>query len=226
MRPPTVFIAVALAVVMALRVSFFECLLSPKNLSLYPVALVTAPHLLFRRPFFSHRKSHHVLIFPCPAFRFSPFHPSSGLAATCWKNHCDQMQSIRSVFLYLDRTYVIHNVKVRLCIHTEQRLRITQNTHTHRAERKTLLTNGSFASFNMHNCHSWIEMVWILSPVSVSCVRVRTSCFFSNVLRSRNKFADAIAVCDRVLRYRPSTDVYNSKGRPTANSHTSTHKCT
>lgn len=47
-----------------------------------------------------------------------------------------------------------------------------------------------------------------------------------NVLRSRNKFADAIAVYDRVLRYRPSTDVYNSKGRRTANSHTCTHKCT
>ena len=27
--------------------------------------------------------------------------------AACWKDHCEQMLTIRSTFLYLDRTYVI-----------------------------------------------------------------------------------------------------------------------
>lgn len=35
------------------------------------------------------------------------------LVNKCWKDHCDQMILIRSIFLYLDRTYVIQNVTVR-----------------------------------------------------------------------------------------------------------------
>eukprot|EP00873_Tetraselmis_striata_P009147 jgi/Tetstr1/429411/TSEL_019321.t1 len=31
----------------------------------------------------------------------------------CWEDHCDQMLTIRSIFLYLDRTYVISTVDVR-----------------------------------------------------------------------------------------------------------------
>lgn len=31
----------------------------------------------------------------------------------CWQNHCDQMLMIRSIALYLDRTYVIQNSNVR-----------------------------------------------------------------------------------------------------------------
>lgn len=33
--------------------------------------------------------------------------------AACWKDHCDQMLIIRSIFLYLDRTYVISTSGVR-----------------------------------------------------------------------------------------------------------------
>lgn len=33
--------------------------------------------------------------------------------AACWKDHCDQMLTIRSIFLYLDRTYVISTSGVR-----------------------------------------------------------------------------------------------------------------
>jgi cullin-4 len=31
----------------------------------------------------------------------------------CWQDHCDQMLVIRSIALYLDRTYVIQNSGVR-----------------------------------------------------------------------------------------------------------------
>jgi cullin-4 len=31
----------------------------------------------------------------------------------CWEDHCDQMLTIRSIFLYLDRTYVISTIDVR-----------------------------------------------------------------------------------------------------------------
>ena len=30
------------------------------------------------------------------------------LVMETWQDHCDQMMTIRSIFLYLDRTYVIH----------------------------------------------------------------------------------------------------------------------
>lgn len=30
----------------------------------------------------------------------------------CWSSHCDQMIMIRSIFLYLDRTYVLQNPAV------------------------------------------------------------------------------------------------------------------
>lgn len=33
--------------------------------------------------------------------------------AACWQDHCDQMLTIRSIFLYLDRTYVISTSGVR-----------------------------------------------------------------------------------------------------------------
>mmetsp|Transcript_26420 Transcript_26420/g.74343 ORF Transcript_26420/g.74343 Transcript_26420/m.74343 type:complete len:737 (+) Transcript_26420:341-2551(+) len=33
--------------------------------------------------------------------------------STCWADHCEQMLTIRSIFLYLDRTYVISSVGVR-----------------------------------------------------------------------------------------------------------------
>lgn len=33
--------------------------------------------------------------------------------ASCWQGHCDQMLLIRSIALYLDRTYVIQNSGVR-----------------------------------------------------------------------------------------------------------------
>lgn len=33
--------------------------------------------------------------------------------ASCWQDHCDQMLVIRSIALYLDRTYVIQNSGVR-----------------------------------------------------------------------------------------------------------------
>lgn len=31
----------------------------------------------------------------------------------CWQDHCSQMLTIRSIFLYLDRTYVISDSAVR-----------------------------------------------------------------------------------------------------------------
>ena len=31
----------------------------------------------------------------------------------CWQDHCSQMLTIRSIFLYLDRTYVISDASVR-----------------------------------------------------------------------------------------------------------------
>ena len=33
--------------------------------------------------------------------------------AACWEGHCAQMLTIRSIFLYLDRTYVIANSGIR-----------------------------------------------------------------------------------------------------------------
>ena len=33
--------------------------------------------------------------------------------AACWKDHCEQMLTIRSTFLYLDRTYVISSSGMR-----------------------------------------------------------------------------------------------------------------
>lgn len=33
--------------------------------------------------------------------------------AACWKDHCEQMLTIRSTFLYLDRTYVISSSGTR-----------------------------------------------------------------------------------------------------------------
>ena len=48
-------------------------------------------------------------------------HASSGGALSlhlkrvdeCWTDHCDQMLLIRSIFLYLDRTYVMQKCSVR-----------------------------------------------------------------------------------------------------------------
>jgi len=36
-----------------------------------------------------------------------------GIVDTCWSTYCQQMATIRSIFLYLDRTYVIQNSTVR-----------------------------------------------------------------------------------------------------------------
>ena len=33
--------------------------------------------------------------------------------AACWQDHCEQMLTIRQIFLYLDRTYVISTSSVR-----------------------------------------------------------------------------------------------------------------
>lgn len=39
--------------------------------------------------------------------------PFLSIIQKVWKNHCDQMNIIRCIFLYLDRTYVMQNTKMR-----------------------------------------------------------------------------------------------------------------
>ena len=81
----------------------------------------------------------------------------------CWQDHCSQMLIIRSIFLYLDRTYVISDSTVRSIFDMGLRL-----FRLHLATHPEVCSKDLVASKQLGNllCHAGIRLHQVVVPSS------------------------------------------------------------